>query len=29
MLGLTELGILAVLFAYRWWFDGRWVERPR
>jgi len=29
MLGLTELGILAVLFAYRWWFDGRWVERSR
>src|SRR5712691_6926769 len=22
MLGVTELGILAALFVYRWWFDG-------
>ena len=27
LLGIIELGVLAVLFAYRWWFDGRWRRR--
>jgi hypothetical protein len=26
LLGLVELGTLAVLFAYRSWFDGRWQQ---
>jgi hypothetical protein len=26
LLGLIELGSLAVLFAYRSWFDGRWAQ---
>ncbi len=26
MLGVTELVVLAVLFTYRWWFDGRWAK---
>lgn len=29
LLGVTELGILAVLFAYRSWFDDRWAEPKR
>ncbi|MBI3749724.1 MAG: hypothetical protein HY262_12900 [Chloroflexi bacterium] len=29
LLGLIELGILAVLFVYRSWFDGRWAEPSR
>jgi hypothetical protein len=29
LLGLVELGTLAVLFAYRSWFDGRWAEPGR
>jgi hypothetical protein len=29
LLGLVELGILAVLFAYRSWFDGRWAQPGR
>jgi hypothetical protein len=29
LLGLIELGSLAVLFAYRSWFDGRWAEPSR
>lgn len=29
LLGLIELGILGVLFAYRSWFDGRWAEPSR
>ena len=29
LLGLIELGTLAVLFAYRSWFDGRWAEPSR
>lgn len=29
MLALMELGVLAVLFVYRWWFDGRWAEPSR
>jgi hypothetical protein len=28
-LGLIELGVLAVLFAYRPWFDGRWADPSR
>jgi hypothetical protein len=27
LLGLIELGTLAVLFTYRSWFDGRWADR--
>jgi hypothetical protein len=26
LLGTIEIGILAVLFAYRSWFDGRWAK---
>ncbi len=26
LLGVVDLGVLAVLFAYRSWFDGRWAE---
>jgi hypothetical protein len=29
LLGLLELGILAVLFVYRSWFDGRWADPSR
>jgi hypothetical protein len=29
LLGLVELGVLAVLFAYRSWFDGRWAAPSR
>jgi hypothetical protein len=29
LLGLVELGVLAVLFAYRSWFDGRWAAASR
>jgi hypothetical protein len=28
-LGLIELGVLAVLFVYRPWFDGRWADELR
>jgi len=27
LLGLIELGVVAVLFMYRSWFDGRWAPR--
>jgi hypothetical protein len=29
LLGVTEIAILAVLFAYRSWFDGRWAKPSR
>lgn len=29
LLGLMELGILAALFVYRSWFDGRWADPSR
>lgn len=29
LLGLIEVGTLAVLFAYRSWFDGRWAAPSR